>query len=1242
MFTDGVRVRQEVGGAKRREAFKPISIHERRIDPIVNQIKGAYNSGVLPPTKFDIEHLSGVIPASQPTSVTSINGRSGSDMDTSSDSEDEVYGGQYSLKSSPQDDKIPTSVAPVYNASRQRDVNHYKDEINFSRKSTPEKQGKGEDRLGREDYGVQLGQPGASEDEQSDSATSTEMSSTQCRSNSTATRRETYTSDGYSSNIRLQANVETRVEQDLCVRRMRDENNYKDLPSAPPFIGSGPKIEPTIEKVSTSRASGTPYLADYTSFATTCKAETSKSIYVGISEQDGHGHGITSDSSVRTAEADCVNANVSTGPVPARLPTFHASGQGPWCAVISYDACVRLCLHSWAKGCVEEAPHFLNNECTVLRNAFGLQHVLIQSEDELLAKRTSEFFSEGVAPKSKKVYGKMKVQVRKVKMGLEPPPGCNLSSLGPQKIKLEALQHRLSNLNLTLYSGWKAVQKVRVTPRVPANRSFSQHSLAYMHASAEYVKEVSRLLRNGVSNLHNSSSSYEAVQETYGCLLRLKSSAEEDVVRMQPGSSETHVFFPDGHGDDLIIEVQDLKGRSYGRVLAQVAAITDDPGEKLRWWPIYHEPEHELVGRIQLHISYTTCADEHNQPKCGQVAETVAYDLVLEVAMKVLHFQQRNLLLHGPWRWLVTEFASYYGVSDAYTKLRYLSYVMDVATPTKDCLDLVNDLLLPVLMKGNSKNVLSHQENRILGEVDDQIQQILVLVFENYKSLDESSLSGMMDTFRPATGLAAPVLASAVKLYSLLHDILSPEAQLKFCRYFQAAAKKRSRRHLTETDEFIQRVNESTLDPVTFSISYQKMKSVVLSMRNEIFTDIQIQNNHLFPSFLDLPNLSASIYSVELCNRLRKFLVSCTPPCPSPPVVDLVIATADFQRDLVGWNINPIKAGVDAKELFHVYITRWVQDKRATLLESCKLDKVKWPVTEQHSTTPFVDDMYDQLTETLNEYEIIICRWPEYAVVLEHAVADVERAIVEALDRHYADVLSPLNLAPKIPGLKYVQKFAKRTVNTYLVPDELGIFLNSLKRLLDVLRPKIEAQLKSWSSCIPDGGNTVTGECLSEITVMLRAKFRSYVQAVGEKLADNTKIQGATKLKKIIEDFKENVLESDVRSRMQPLRELLIQTINQVHTVFEPHLFTAICRGFWDRMGQEMLKFLENRRENKLWYKGSRITLSILDDTFASQMQQLLGNALQDKDLEPPRSIMEARSMLCKDAVNYKESNYYY
>jgi len=33
-------------------------------------------------------------------------------------------------------------------------------------------------------------------------------------------------------------------------------------------------------------------------------------------------------------------------------------------------------------------------------------------------------------------------------------------------------------------------------------------------------------------------------------------------------------------------------------------------------------------------------------------------------------------------------------------------------------------------------------------------------------------------------------------------------------------------------------------------------------------------------------------------------LLACPPSGPSPPVAELVIATADFQRDLASWNIR--------------------------------------------------------------------------------------------------------------------------------------------------------------------------------------------------------------------------------------------------------------------------------------------------------------------------------------------------
>ena len=54
--------------------------------------------------------------------------------------------------------------------------------------------------------------------------------------------------------------------------------------------------------------------------------------------------------------------------------------------------------------------------------------------------------------------------------------------------------------------------------------------------------------------------------------------------------------------------------------------------------------------------------------------------------------------------------------------------------------------------------------------------------------------------------------------------------------------------------------------------------------------------------------------------------------------------------------LSPVKGGVDAKELFHLYIMVWIQDKRLSLLESCKLDKVKcikpW-YYHMYSLTPY-------------------------------------------------------------------------------------------------------------------------------------------------------------------------------------------------------------------------------------------------------------------------------------------------
>lgn len=59
-----------------------------------------------------------------------------------------------------------------------------------------------------------------------------------------------------------------------------------------------------------------------------------------------------------------------------------------------------------------------------------------------------------------------------------------------------------------------------------------------------------------------------------------------------------------------------------------------------------------------------------------------------------------------------------------------------------------------------------------------------------------------------------------------------------------------------------------------------------------------------------------------------------------------------------------------------------------------------------------------------------------------------------------------------------------------------------------------------------------------------------------------------TRLKRILEETKEEDGEAEVRERMHALSSQLVDSISNLHEVFTSKIFIAICRGFWDRMGQ--------------------------------------------------------------------------
>jgi hypothetical protein len=66
--------------------------------------------------------------------------------------------------------------------------------------------------------------------------------------------------------------------------------------------------------------------------------------------------------------------------------------------------------------------------------------------------------------------------------------------------------------------------------------------------------------------------------------------------------------------------------------------------------------------------------------------------------------------------------------------------------------------------------------------------------------------------------------------------------------------------------------------------------------------------------------------------------------------------------------------------------------------------------------------------------------------------------------------------------------------------------LNSMKRLLDALRPRVEQHMTGWAACLPNEGGVGKpkfGEHFNEVTIEVRAKYKNYLHAIVEKLADN-------------------------------------------------------------------------------------------------------------------------------------------
>jgi hypothetical protein len=92
-----------------------------------------------------------------------------------------------------------------------------------------------------------------------------------------------------------------------------------------------------------------------------------------------------------------------------------------------------------------------------------------------------------------------------------------------------------------------------------------------------------------------------------------------------------------------------------------------------------------------------------------------------------------------------------------------------------------------------------------------------------------------------------------------------------------------------------------------------------------------------------------------------------------------------------------------------------------------------------------------------------LCYWE---CCKKKAIADVEKAVIDSLEKQYADILAPIKdcIAPKKFGLKYVQKLTKRnSTGPYIVPEDVSFATHShmLELQFSISDPFL---LSAWNS----------------------------------------------------------------------------------------------------------------------------------------------------------------------------------
>ena len=250
-----------------------------------------------------------------------------------------------------------------------------------------------------------------------------------------------------------------------------------------------------------------------------------------------------------------------------------------------------------------------------------------------------------------------------------------------------------------------------------------------------------------------------------------------------------------------------------------------------------------------------------------------AYDILLRAALQAIGFNQRSLRVHGPWAWLLHQFAQARCISAQHCTIQYLWWVMQAATPTVDCFHVLLERLPGVLEAGlvqgklpkySKDSHLSAQEHTTLSDVLLRVDRLLCLTFSSVKSL-----------------------SLAVQLFGQLHDPLAGYTQSLLRELLQDAAHKRFKCLHRDAEDAFFLGGEA---PADMGVAFQQVGKLCALLKSELDLDQQLHRKGVLPTYIDFPQVSAQQYCEDVYLTVGQLLRKHPPRKPTESVLHLLLS----------------------------------------------------------------------------------------------------------------------------------------------------------------------------------------------------------------------------------------------------------------------------------------------------------------------------------------------------------------